>query len=332
MVKEGLTASGAPIPEGRRVSGSPSSCASTHIIWREAARRGLTLSRPETWRRLDGGRANDVWYTLAGDRPVIVKRVRTGRSSTLFPNDAGREVAMLQALASHDIAPTLIDHWQGEAGPIIVMTQVEGETVANSLAEAPLETVAKALDGLHRMPITPFSALIRRRRTGSAVEILAEAEAFLAHWPMGKKSYATKMRRALEALAPVGNLPASPRLSLLHGDPVPANLVLRRGRIIFLDWQCPAIGDPVEDIALFLSPAMQSLYGAGPLEEEAKESFLAALPAESAARWRRAAPFHAYRMAAYCGWCVLAGEADYLAGFEAELAELARHRERAATR
>ena len=33
-----------------------------------------------------------------------------------------------------------------------------------------------------------------------------------------------------------------------------------------IDWQCPALGDPAEDIACFLSPAMQVIYGAGPLD------------------------------------------------------------------
>ena len=43
---------------------------------------------------------------------------------------------------------------------------------------------------------------------------------------------------------------------LLHTDVVPGNLILGDEGLRLIDWQCPAIGDPIVDIMMFLSPGM----------------------------------------------------------------------------
>ena len=38
---------------------------------------------------------------------------------------------------------------------------------------------------------------------------------------------------------------------MIHGDPVPANVIVSDGVAKLIDWQCPAFGDPAEDLSHF---------------------------------------------------------------------------------
>ena len=125
----------------------------------------------------------------------------------------------------------------------------------------------------------------------------------------------------LRAAAPRGAVPASGATALLHGDPVPGNLILSGGRLTLIDWQCPALGDPVHDLALFLSPAMQQIYRGAPLSvaETARFHTAYADPATTD-RYRALAPWFHWRMAAYCLWRAKTGPADYTTGVALERA------------
>ncbi len=46
--------------------------------------------------------------------------------------------------------------------------------------------------------------------------------------------------------------------------------------LTLIDWQCPAIGDPCLDLALFLSPTMQQVNGKTPLSGAEVAAFLEA--------------------------------------------------------
>ena len=61
---------------------------------------------------------------------------------------------------------------------------------------------------------------------------------------------------------------------LLHTDVVPGNLILGEEGLRLIDWQCPAIGDPIVDIMMFLSPGMHKIYGSGKLSMKDHETFL----------------------------------------------------------
>src|SRR6185369_14568367 len=68
-----------------------------------------------------------------------------------------------------------------------------------------------------------------------------------------------------------------------------------------IDWQCPAAGDSAEDLAAFLSPAFQILYGCTPLAESEEAEMLEAYDdAPTIERLRLLRPFYDWRMAAYC--------------------------------
>jgi thiamine kinase len=61
---------------------------------------------------------------------------------------------------------------------------------------------------------------------------------------------------------------------LLHTDVVLGNLILGDNGLRLIDWQCPAIGDLIVDIMMFLSPAMHEIYGSGKLSMKYHQTFL----------------------------------------------------------
>lgn len=135
------------------------------------------------------------------------------------------------------------------------------------------------------------------------------------------------MHRNLCAAEPTApDVVPSGRRALLHGDPVPGNLILSPDGPVLIDWQCPATGDPTEDLAIFLSPAMQMFYRGRPLSADEAATFLGAYgDAATVARYRALAPWHHWRMAAYCLWRMARGGGDSraeAAAFDAELAAM----------
>ena len=87
----------------------------------------------------------------------------------------------------------------------------------------------------------------------------------------------------------------------------------------------PRWGDPVEDLAMFLSPAMQMLYRGQTLSAEDCSQFLAAYPDRLVvARLQDLKLLFHYRMAAYCLWRAQNGLKDYQKGYELEKEALER--------
>ena len=112
---------------------------------------------------------------------------------------------------------------------------------------------------------------------------------------------------------------------LLHTDIVPGNLIQNSDGLHLIDWQCPAIGDPCEDIAVFLSPAMQQVYRGCPLSQTECAEFLQAYGnAAVTTRFLHLAPFYHARMASYCLWQMEQGRSVYEAGLSLEVAALHR--------
>jgi thiamine kinase-like enzyme len=108
---------------------------------------------------------------------------------------------------------------------------------------------------------------------------------------------------------------------LIHADAVAGNLIDGPGGVTLIDWQCPASGDPTEDLATFLSPAMQWLYRGRVLSPQETEAFLAAYPDPAVTdRYLRLQPLYRWRMAAHCLWKADRGAPDYEKALAAELA------------
>ncbi|WP_050524669.1 phosphotransferase family protein [Pseudorhodobacter wandonensis] len=246
------------------------------------------------WQKLAGGRVNLLWR--AND--LVIKQYQPCSASPLFPNDPQAEANALTYLQPFGAAPKLVA--QGQAW--LVYQYCQGAAWHRGPDQA-----AKALAQLHKIPAP--QQMFRNAPNGSA-QLLAQA----------------KMMAALCA-SPLPPPPQDPGLApgptcLIHGDAVPGNFIQHQGRITLIDWQCPAIGDPAEDIATFLSPAMQWLYRGAPLTAQEIKDFRRALPAQTLARYDQLAAIYHWRMAAHCLWKSERNAPDYQHALQLELAAL----------
>ena len=97
-------------------------------------------------------------------------------------------------------------------------------------------------------------------------------------------------------------------------------MIAQKGGLKLIDWQCPAIGDPCEDIAVFLSPAMQIIYRGTALSTAERNAFLRAYPDEATIqRYRQLEPWYHWRMAAYCLWKEARGDKHAARAYAAEI-------------
>ena len=254
------------------------------------------------WVRLCGGQTNTLWRVGA----CVVKLFNTANDNPIFPNDAKAEARILTHLAGTGLAPRVLQSCQTSLGPVILYDHTPGKGWA---ANAPL--VAQTLAKLHA--IKPPSGL--RRSPNGSVEIAAQTHGILNALPPGAAA-------PIAALEPSGVIAPTHHKTLLHGDPVPGNLIRRGASLTLIDWQCPAIGDACEDIAHFLSPAMQIVYRGAPLTPRQKTMFLAALDPDIAARYTLLAPWYHWRMVAYCAWKMAFGAPHYSPAKTAEIAAL----------
>ncbi|SLN23913.1 Phosphotransferase enzyme family protein [Pseudoruegeria aquimaris] len=273
-------------------------------ILREELERGGLIPPSTRWAPLAGGRSNALWRLCGEGTDLVCKLYRPARGNALFPNDAEAEATALRALEGTGLAPRFRGQAASALGTVILYEFLPG----THGAAAP-EMVAVALGRLHRLPIRPGL----RKSVTKPAEISRMGAQFLAG---SKQDCLWKLRPEAPDVPPVERC-------LIHGDAVPANIVLTPEGPVFIDWQCPALGDPAEDLANFLSPAMQQVYGRGPLPAAEVEAFLVAYPAPAiVARYRRLAPLFHWRMAAYCDWKARRGEAEYEMARDLEIAAL----------
>ncbi|MYM55455.1 phosphotransferase family protein [Thalassovita mangrovi] len=259
------------------------------------------------WVALPGGQTNRAWRVQVDGGSWVVKLFARQDDNPLFPNSASDEARMLRLLAPGGLAPRLIDEVETPHGSCLIYEHAEGAPWQDDPALA-----ARALARLHRQE-APEGL---RRLEGGSASLSAEIERIIGLLP------APEQKRLL-ALRPEGLVPPARALALLHGDPVPGNMIVNGAQVTLIDWQCPGVGDPVEDLAIFLSPAMQLIYRGRPLSEAERAAFLDAY-GDPNIRKRIAAlaPWHHWRMAAYCAWKAAQDCAEYEAAEALEIAAL----------
>lgn len=236
---------------------------------------------PVSLRPLKGGYLNEVLLVTTGPARLVLKRFAAETEGTLFPNRPADEALALDRLSGLDVAPRLVGYWPERS--LMAYAYVEGRpwhSGTEAVAEVLLRKEAADPTGFRAVPWAP-------------AEILAEGDALFA-----------RCRTAPPARRPEARDLSPPlRLSLIHTDLGPGNLIGQGAALRIIDWQCPAAGDLAEDICSFLSPAFQILSDHAPLTEAEVGAFWAAL-ARPDLRARIAAlrGAHAWRMAAYCLW------------------------------
>jgi aminoglycoside phosphotransferase (APT) family kinase protein len=258
------------------------------------------------WTALFGGRTNAAWQVTDGTQSLVLKLYRASTNNPLFPNDAKAEALMLRHLSTLEIAPELVASFDSADGCCTLYHAIPGTAWTTGIQD-----VAQMMRRLHAQPIPSG---LRALPNGSA-EVLAHADTILAR---------CEETADLVGLRPQMTVPATEKTVLLHCDMVPGNLISSDDGLRLIDWQCPGVGDPCEDIAIFLSPAMQELYRGQALTPDETQRFLASYP-DMGDRYRALAPAYHYRMAAYCRWQVEHGVPDYAAGLAAEISALRSH-------
>lgn len=256
---------------------------------------------------LYGGRTNQVWKVLSGDIGAVLKLYRAQFRNPLFRNDAKLEAACLQALGDTGFVPKL--RATGAFGP---SNWVYYDHAPGSPWQEGVEGVARLLQHLHQRSVK----LDAPPGCNGSDDLDRHAQQILALCPSDKAD-------RLRAIRPWQDVAPLPNRSLIHGDPVAGNILQADDGMTLIDWQCPAWGDPCEDLAMFLSPAMQQLYRGAPLAPTEEAQFLAAYgDAHITRRYRTLQPWYAWRMAAYCLWRAENGAPDYAKGYELEVATL----------
>ena len=286
---------------------APGSGAPPAALVRAVADAGLDASGQ--WRDQEGGQTNRLWHLPSG---MVVKLYITDPPNPLFANDAAAEWASLVALGGTGLAPRPGARGRSAAGDWIAYNHVPGRT----WRETP-GPVAALLRRLHDRPLPDDLASHLTCAPQGAAAVMDPARPLLADLPERDASRLAKLDP--------GPMPAPPpgRSVLLHGDPVPGNLIVAVGTVTLIDWQCPALGDPTHDLALFLSPGMQIVYRGTPLTAaEEQETLVAYGCVETAARLTALRPAWHWRMAVYCHWKAHRGAAIYARAAGAEEARL----------
>ena len=248
-------------------------------------RHGLATASDLVAEPLTGGYLNQVFRVRGSGVDWVVKGFMPETELVLFPNLPQAEHQALTLASAIDAAPRPVTFLEEQGMPVLIYEYCEG-----MMWRTGVEDVARLLrrlralngDGFRDVAMTPEA-------------ILAEGEAFLP-------ALTPAMRAKLMAVQPKPiEIDAVPR-SFLHTDIGPGNIIVTpEGRLVVIDWQCPAAGDAVQDAIAFLSPAFQILYGCPPLKPEQEAAFFAAYDdAALKARYDRMRPFYDWRMAGYC--------------------------------
>jgi thiamine kinase len=245
------------------------------------------------WHAQTGGRTNKVWRVLT-EEDLICKLYLETKTNPLFNNTPEAEYMCLLWLDGSDIAPKPFKYLKTPFGEVLMYHYIEGETWSHDV-DTVLELLTrirknKCPKGLRTLSNLPSDI----KQTG--FEIINKLNRYHKN-----KLNMTCPDVSISDVEPV----------LLHTDVVPGNLILGEEGLRLIDWQCPAIGDPIVDIMMFLSPGMHEIYGSGKLSMKDHEVFLMNLTSDLRNRYNKIGPLYHWRLAAYCFWKAEQGFVEY---------------------
>jgi thiamine kinase-like enzyme len=251
------------------------------------------ISNQTEWHIQTGGRTNKVWR-IANEEDLTCKLYLESGNNPLFNNTPEEEYRCLLWLEGSDIAPKPYKFLKTPFGDVLLYNFIKGEIWSNNV-----ETVSELLTrirkykypkGLRALSNLPSDI----KKTG--LEIINNLNNY----------HKNKLIKICPDISISGIEPV-----LLHTDVVPGNLILGDKGLRLIDWQCPAIGDPIVDITVFLSPAMHEVYGSGKLSMKDHETFLMNLQPKLRSRYNILGPLYHWRLAAYCFWKAEQGFKEY---------------------
>jgi len=254
---------------------------------------------------LTGGFWNRV-YRLRSKKDTaidwVVKQFVQVPMNPLFPIIPTAEDAALQFLKNQECAPTPIAFiTDSPIGSLLIYGYVQGTSWNGDL-----EAAAILLARVQGFPIDAFAIHAFRKLPTESPELLEHADEMLQR----HTSALSESVRELRPQAAFETAHPNQRKVLVHTDCGPGNMVSSPHGLRLIDWQCPGIGDGLQDVVTFMSPAMQVLYGypvlTGSQERQFLDTYFSSLDQNSSdsqetrARFRSIRSSHHYRIAAYC--------------------------------
>lgn len=260
-----------------------------------------------SWSPLEGGKSNRCFKVSDGEKTFVVKQYNAARQNPLFPNKIDDEWSAMGLASAQGLAPDRVWHDMIGAQHVLCYRYLPEISAPLSLSHA-----ATVLGCVHEMPArTGF-----RRAPDHSDLIEMVVGQFLSE-------LATETSDHILTHRPQHRVDASGCQNFLHGDPIPSNMVHGMDGMRLIDWQCPAIGDPAYDLALFLAPSMSAGYGREPLNADERRAFLNAYPNRQVIiRLHDLEPWITWMLAAYAAWRMHQGLDDSSLRLDLEMARL----------
>ena len=162
----------------------------------------------------------------------------------------------MSLLKGTGVAPYLYEFLETPFGQILLYFYIEGPILDHGD-----EAVANLLCRVHELKPPPKLLIL----SGLPNDIKNHGLDIL------KKLRSTHKDKLLDLCPNVTILDITP--VLIHTDVVAGNLIFGPEGLSLINWQCPALGDPVVDVAMFLSPGMHMIFGTGNFTAFEREAF-----------------------------------------------------------
>ena len=251
------------------------------------------ISNQTVWHAQTGGQTNKVWR-LIGEEDLICKLYLETGNNPLFKNTPEEEYRCLLWLEGSNIAPKPYKFLKTPFGEVLIYNYIKGQIWSHNV-----DSVSELLTRI-RKHIYPKGLRVLSNLPSDIKQIGLEIINELNSYHKNK----------LIKICPDVSIPDIEPV-LLHTDVVQGNLILADEGLRLIDWQCPAIGDPIVDIMMFLSPGMHEIYGSRKLSMKEHETFLMNLTSKLRNRYNILAPLYHWRLAAYCFWKAEQGFIEY---------------------
>ncbi|MHA7776528.1 phosphotransferase [Roseibium sp. M-1] len=248
--------------------------------WSAARLRPLPVAYTCRFWRLD----------VPGRSYVIKEFFPENEDNPLYPTLPSQEADALAVLARHGLAPDLEAFTRSPVGtPLLIYgypAPVDNEIGVAEVAEL----------------IGRFAALKEQIPGHQTVpagyhEVLARGDAMLALIPGSRKAANLKRLRPRDAAVSRREI----QRTLVHRSFCLGTIQATGDGARLIDWQFAGYGDPVEDIACFVSPGLATLYGIHPLVAYAEELFLQHYPdQETVSHFQEERSAYHWCLAAYC--------------------------------
>jgi len=243
-------------------------------------------------RPLPSSYTHRFWRLQTGARDYVIKEYFPGlESNPLYPTLPQEEAVALTLLERHNLAPRLESFLTSPSGaPLVVYGYDRGTE-----AEIDVRDAARLLGRLAALKLAPEEL---SPVPSGYHQILNHGDAILEKIAGSRRAANLKRLRPLESSVARSH---DPERILIHRSLCLGTVQMTANGPALIDWQYAGLGDPVEDLACFLSPGLHTLYGMRPLVLYAEDLFLEHYPdREVVTRFLSERTAYHWRLAAYC--------------------------------